>query len=498
MWARSVISTTCFTVLSLSHTPSTIGSRLRSTKSDLILGMVGDVGDMLGRQPRVDGVQHRADAGDAEIELEMAVGVPGDGADPVAELDAQPLQRLGELLGALGRVPIAVAVDRPLDGARDDLDLGIVGGGEVDDLRNQQRTVLHQPKHGVSLFYACRSICRLLRLASGLRSGSRPSPCPPGSDTHPSVTAKRSPSSPSRSGLGLASTSSRPGPRTARQQVQRMHQPDGAAQEVRAIGAAGCQRRPCHRQTARMAAPFGGVGLDDPQEARIDGFLEGASTAQILAAGKPGRGDGGDLRPFGPRPVSRQRFLDPVQPELGELRRHAAGRRQVPALVDVDHQPLAGLESLRHRPQRAEIGLLAEADLDLVGAVARRTRALDRIVGGAAGIEARGIDRHGGIVGPAQRAPQRQAALACAQVMDRKVEARGGGRERAGIAALDAQHVQCPGRFQPIAPPDRRAACRARAAPRCRRTAARGARRWRSGSSTRSRPSRARRRSPRP
>jgi hypothetical protein len=38
-------------------------------------------------------MQHRADAGDAEIELEMAVGVPGDGADPVTELDAQPLER---------------------------------------------------------------------------------------------------------------------------------------------------------------------------------------------------------------------------------------------------------------------------------------------------------------------------------------------------------------------------------------------------------------------
>ena len=116
----------------------------------LVLGVVGDVGDVLGRQPRVDRVQHGADAGDAEIELEVAIGVPGDGADRIAELDAQPLQGLGELLGALGRVLVAVAVDRPLDRAGHDLDVGVVPSGKVDDLRNQQRTVLHQAEHGVS------------------------------------------------------------------------------------------------------------------------------------------------------------------------------------------------------------------------------------------------------------------------------------------------------------------------------------------------------------
>ncbi len=119
-------------------------------ENDLILGMVGDVGHVLGRQPRIDGVQDGADAGDAEIELEMAVAVPGNGAHPVAELDAQPLQGLGKLVGALGGIPVAVAVDRPFDGARDDLDIGVIGGRIVDDLRDQQRTVLHQAEHVVS------------------------------------------------------------------------------------------------------------------------------------------------------------------------------------------------------------------------------------------------------------------------------------------------------------------------------------------------------------
>ena len=121
-------------------------------EDDLVLGMVGDVGNMLGRQARVQRVQHRADAGDAEIELEMAIGVPGDGADPVAELDAQTLQGFRQLLGPLVRVLVPVAVDRPLDGARHDLDVGIGGGRIVDDLRDQQRTVLHQTLHGVPSF----------------------------------------------------------------------------------------------------------------------------------------------------------------------------------------------------------------------------------------------------------------------------------------------------------------------------------------------------------
>jgi hypothetical protein len=62
----------------------------------------------------------------------------------------RPLQRLGDLLGALLRGAIAVAMDRSLDRAGDDLDVREVAGGEVDHLRDQQRTVLHQAEHGVS------------------------------------------------------------------------------------------------------------------------------------------------------------------------------------------------------------------------------------------------------------------------------------------------------------------------------------------------------------
>ena len=161
-------------------------------EDDLVFGMVGDVAHMLRREARIDRVQHGAEAGDAEVELEMAIGVPGQRADAVAELDAEALERFGKLLGTLLRVAIAVAVDRTFDRARDDLDVGIIACREIDHLGDQQRTVLHQAKHVVSSFrsYARRSRCRLRSDASSLRSGSSPSPGPAGRETQPSETAK--------------------------------------------------------------------------------------------------------------------------------------------------------------------------------------------------------------------------------------------------------------------------------------------------------------------
>ncbi len=60
-------------------------------EDDLVLGMVDDVAELIGEEARVDGVADGADAGDAEIELVMAVAVPGEGPDAIADADAEPL-----------------------------------------------------------------------------------------------------------------------------------------------------------------------------------------------------------------------------------------------------------------------------------------------------------------------------------------------------------------------------------------------------------------------
>ena len=62
-----------------------------------VLGVIDDPDDLLGEQPRIDGVIDRADAEDAVPGLQVPPGVPGQRRHPVAELDAvlvEPLRHL--------------------------------------------------------------------------------------------------------------------------------------------------------------------------------------------------------------------------------------------------------------------------------------------------------------------------------------------------------------------------------------------------------------------
>ena len=63
--------------------------------------MVDDVGELLLEQADVERVQHRADAGHGEVQLEMALVVPGERRHAVALLDAEPRERAGEAVDAL-------------------------------------------------------------------------------------------------------------------------------------------------------------------------------------------------------------------------------------------------------------------------------------------------------------------------------------------------------------------------------------------------------------
>ena len=108
-----------------------------------VLGVVGDVGDLLGEQPRVDGVADGADAGDGVVELEVAVAVPGQRRDPVAGLDAEPDQRVRQPADALARLGVAVAMEAAFDGLGHHLHVGIDVGRKVDHARDQQRPVHH-------------------------------------------------------------------------------------------------------------------------------------------------------------------------------------------------------------------------------------------------------------------------------------------------------------------------------------------------------------------
>src|SRR4028118_1167101 len=78
---------------------------------DLVLGVVGYKREVVLVQPGVERVEHSPRAGRPEVRLEVLVGVPAQGSDPVAVLQAQLLQGHGQLFGAGDEVGEGVAVE---------------------------------------------------------------------------------------------------------------------------------------------------------------------------------------------------------------------------------------------------------------------------------------------------------------------------------------------------------------------------------------------------
>ena len=79
---------------SLSCSFSISGTKVDVEEHQPVFGMIGDIGDLVGEQARIDGVIDRADAGDAVPGLQVPPGVPGERRDAVAELHALLLKPL--------------------------------------------------------------------------------------------------------------------------------------------------------------------------------------------------------------------------------------------------------------------------------------------------------------------------------------------------------------------------------------------------------------------
>ena len=125
--------------------------RERQVEEDVaVFRVVDDEHQLLGKKPRIDGVDHGAHSGDAVVELEVAEAVPGERADALALSHAQPRERLGEALRAPVRLAVRIPVDRTLDGARDDFRVAVAAVGMRDDRRDEQRHVHHLGAHGWS------------------------------------------------------------------------------------------------------------------------------------------------------------------------------------------------------------------------------------------------------------------------------------------------------------------------------------------------------------
>lgn len=63
-----------------------------------VLGVVDDVDDLLGEEPRVDGVHDRPGARHAEVQRQVAIAVPRECRDPVSCWIPRPASALATCL----------------------------------------------------------------------------------------------------------------------------------------------------------------------------------------------------------------------------------------------------------------------------------------------------------------------------------------------------------------------------------------------------------------
>ena len=115
----------------------------------LVLGVVDDVGQLLGEEPDVERVQHPVAAGGGEVELEVTGRVPGEGGHPAALADAEHVEHAAEPPGAVGPLPVGDAVATGGRGRHDAL-VGEQLLGAMEEVDQRERLVLHQALHGSS------------------------------------------------------------------------------------------------------------------------------------------------------------------------------------------------------------------------------------------------------------------------------------------------------------------------------------------------------------
>jgi hypothetical protein len=76
-----------------------------------VVGMVDDVGELVGVETEVEGMEDAASERNAEVGLEVGPVVPGEGGDAVSRFDAQVDERLGCAARAAGEIGVAAARD---------------------------------------------------------------------------------------------------------------------------------------------------------------------------------------------------------------------------------------------------------------------------------------------------------------------------------------------------------------------------------------------------
>ena len=147
-------------------------------EEDGVLRVIGDPHDLVRMQPGVERVQHGAGTRHRVVQLHVAVAVPGERRDTIAEADAVRGQRVGHAARALGEVAVGLAMQVAFDAARDDFLVAVVTLRMGEERRDQQRLLHHVCVHGGSSYQ--RVDTNRPVTAASMRSGTAPKcqPCP--------------------------------------------------------------------------------------------------------------------------------------------------------------------------------------------------------------------------------------------------------------------------------------------------------------------------------
>ena len=68
---------------------------------DLVLGVIDHVGQLVGEEPDVEGVEHGAHGRCGQVRLQVGLVVPQEGAHPVVAGDPEPAKGGGQLVGSI-------------------------------------------------------------------------------------------------------------------------------------------------------------------------------------------------------------------------------------------------------------------------------------------------------------------------------------------------------------------------------------------------------------